>query len=192
MVSQPGRDFSPLNPERRSATWRMAAVVIAALCFSVASYLEIPMVPVPITAQTYALLTAAALLGWKLGALATLAWLALGAMGLPVLAGGAGGLAHFSGATAGYLFAFPLAVATVGWLSERGWNLDRIVMAFLAMLLGHAICLGFGGTWLAFTIGPVDAFAKGVLPFVPGGIIKSVLVVVTIAGLYRVLGKQQS
>lgn len=179
--------ISPLNPDRRSLTWKTVAIVVTTACFAVASYIEIPMVPVPITAQTFTLLTAAGLLGWKLSTLSTLLWLALGALGLPVLAGGAGGPGHFSGPTAGYLFAFPLAVALVGWLVENGWNQNRISLAFTAMLLGHAVCLGFGGAWLALTIGPIDALKSGVLPFLVGGVLKSALAVAVMRATSRFL-----
>lgn len=189
MVSEPKSSFSPVNPNDRSASWKLIVVMVAIICLSIASYIEIPMVPVPITAQTYVLLTLAGLLGWKLGTAATVLWLLIGAMGLPVLAGGSSGLDYFSGPTAGYLFAFPLAVAVVGLLFERGWNTKNIVLAFLAMLLGHAVCLGFGGLWLAFTIGPVSAFLKGVLPFLIGGLLKSALAVVTILIADRFLRK---
>ncbi|MDN6319899.1 MAG: biotin transporter BioY [Marinobacter sp.] len=180
MTSEPKQRFSPAAPNNRSTSWHAAIVAITTVCLSVASYIEVPMIPVPITAQTYVLLTAAGLLGWKLGTVSTVLWLLLGAMGLPVLAGGSSGWDYFSGPTAGYLFAFPLAVAAVGLLFERGWNVKSIALAFLAMLLGHAVCLGFGGLWLALTISPVDAFLKGVLPFLVGGIIKSALAVGTI------------
>ena len=180
MISVPRQSFSPVDPKGQSASWKLVTVAITTVCLSVASYIEVPMVPVPITAQTYVLLTAAGLLGWKLGTASTILWLILGALGLPVLAGGSSGLDYFSGPTAGYLFAFPLAVAVVGLLFERGWNVKNVALAFLAMLLGHAVCLGFGGLWLALTIGPADAFLKGVLPFLVGGIIKSALAVGTI------------
>lgn len=180
MISVPRQSFSPVDPKDQSASWKLVTVAITTVCLSVASYIEVPMVPVPITAQTYVLLTAAGLLGWKLGTASTILWLILGALGLPVLAGGSSGLDYFSGPTAGYLFAFPLAVAVVGLLFERGWNVKNVALAFLAMLLGHAVCLGFGGLWLALTIGPADAFLKGVLPFLVGGIIKSALAVGTI------------
>ncbi|MGK0524695.1 MAG: biotin transport system substrate-specific component [Pseudomonadales bacterium] len=189
MTSEPNHSFSPVDPNSRSASWKLFAVAVAIACLSVASHIEIPMVPVPITAQTYVLLTIAGLLGWKLGTVSTVLWLALGALGIPVLAGGSSGLDYFSGPTAGYLFAFPLAVAVVGLLFERGWNTKRIAFAFLAMLLGHIVCLGFGGLWLAFTIGPESAFLKGVLPFLLGGVIKSALAVGTILVVDRFLGQ---
>src|SRR5690554_545017 len=192
MTPVPSQSFSPLDPNGRSVSWKLIAIVITALCLSVASYIEIPMVPVPITAQTYVLLTVAGLLGWKLGAASTILWLSLGALGLPVLAGGSSGLDYFSGPTAGYLFAFPLAVAVVGLLFERGWNTKNIVLAFLAMLLGHTVCLGFGGAWLSFTIGPEKAFLKGVLPFLLGGVIKSALTVATVLVVDRFLGSNRA
>lgn len=188
MTTAPNQSFSPLEPNSRPASWKLVVVAITSLCLSIASYIEIPMVPVPITAQTYVLLTAAGLLGWKLATATTILWLCLGALGLPVLAGGSSGLDYFAGPTAGYLFAFPLAVAVVGLLFERGWNTKSIVLAFLAMLLGHIVCLGFGGAWLAFTIGPEKAFLKGVLPFLLGGVIKSALAVGTILVADRILG----
>ncbi|WP_205077574.1 biotin transporter BioY [Marinobacter salexigens] len=187
MTPVPSQSFSPLDPNGRSVSWKLVAIVVTALCLSVASYIEIPMVPVPITAQTYVLLTATGFLGWKLGTASTILWLSLGALGLPVLAGGSSGLDYFAGPTAGYLFAFPLAVALVGLLFERGWNTKNIALAFLAMLLGHTVCLGFGGAWLAFTIGPEKAFLKGVLPFLLGGVIKSALAVGTIFVVDRLL-----
>ncbi|WP_323750522.1 biotin transporter BioY [Marinobacter sp.] len=185
MMSEPSRSFSPAGPNALPASWKLVIVAIAVMCLSIASYIEIPMVPVPITAQTYVLLTVAGLLGWKLGTVSTVLWLALGAAGLPVLAGGGSGLDYFSGPTAGYLFAFPLAVALVGLLFARGWNTKHIKLAFLAMLLGHVVCLGFGGLWLAFTIGPADAFLKGILPFLLGGVIKSALAVATVVVVVR-------
>jgi len=192
MTPVPSQNFSPLDPNNRSVSWKLVTIVITAVCLSVASYIKIPMVPVPITAQTYVLLTAAGLLGWKLGTASTILLLSLGALGLPVLAGGSSGLDYFSGPTAGYLFAFPLAVAVVGLLFERGWNVKKIVLAFLAMLLGHTVCLGFGGAWVALTIGPESAFLKGVLPFLLGGVIKSALAVGTILVVDRFLGADKA
>jgi len=192
MTPVPSQNFSPLDPNNRSVSWKLVTIVITAVCLSVASYIKIPMVPVPITAQTYVLLTAAGLLGWKLGTASTILLLSLGALGLPVLAGGSSGLDYFSGPTAGYLFAFPLAVAVVGLLFERGWNVKKIVLAFLAMLLGHTVCLGFGGAWLALTIGPESAFMKGVLPILLGGVIKSALAVGTILVVDRFLGADKA
>ncbi|WP_035266368.1 biotin transporter BioY [Ahrensia sp. 13_GOM-1096m] len=164
---------NPLNLQQRSLAWQVTAVVLGTVFLAVSSYIEVPMVPVPITMQTFAVALVGALYGWRLGAITVTAWLVEGAMGFPVLAGGAGGLAHFAGPTAGYLFAFPIAAAAVGWLVEKGWNGNHLFLAFLAMLISNAICLVLGATWLSFMIGAEKAIAFGVTPFLLGAVLKS-------------------
>ena len=157
-----------------SPALKVAALIGGVLLLSLSSYVAIPMVPVPITLQTLVVTLIGALYGWRLGALTIIVWLAAGALGLPVLADGSSGLKKFMGPTAGYLFAFPLAAALTGWLAQRGWNGTHVFRAFLAMLAGTALCLLFGATWLAFTIGAEKALAHGVMPFLIGGVIKSI------------------
>jgi len=157
-----------------SPAMKAAAVAVGALLLALSSYLAIPMAPVPITLQTLAVTLIGALYGWRLGALTIIIWLVAGALGLPVLSDGSSGIQKFMGATAGYLFAFPLAGALTGWLVvERGWDGSRFVLAFLAMLAGTALCLLFGAAWLAFNIGAEKALIHGVLPFLVGGVLKS-------------------
>ena len=164
----------------RSLTWQVAAAVIGVLALILALRIDVPMVPVPLSMQTFAVLLIGALYGMRLGTLAVIVWLALGALGLPVFAGGTGGVARFVGPTAGYLVAFPIAAACVGWLASRGWNGDKPAWAMGAMLIGHAICLGVGALWLTRIIGIEAAIAKGVTPFLLGAVLKSVLVVVAL------------
>ncbi|MYZ44311.1 biotin transporter BioY [Schauerella aestuarii] len=166
---------APLYLHHRSLSVKAAAVIIGVLLLTLSSYLTIPMVPVPITLQTLVVTLIGALYGWRLGALTVVLWLAAGALGLPVLANGGSGLAKFTGPTAGYLFAFPLAAATLGWLAANGWGGARIARAFGAMLLGTALCLFVGGAWLAYTIGFEKAWLNGVMPFLVGGLIKSLV-----------------
>lgn len=167
--------YDPLALRARPLAWKVGAVVIGTLLLAASSYIEVPMVPVPITMQTFAVTAIGALYGWRLGAITVIAWLMEGALGLPVLSGGAAGAHHFVGPTAGYLFAFPLVAALTGWLAERGWNGNRVILAFLAMLLGNALCLVLGASWLAMGIGIEQAIIYGVTPFVIGGVLKSAL-----------------
>jgi len=177
--------FSVLDPTSRSFAWRLGAVFAGALFLTLSSYVVVPMYPVPTTMQTFAVMLVGAVYGWRLGAVTILAWLAEAAAGLPVLAGGAGGLAHFAGPTAGYLLAFPIAGATVGWLAERGWNGRRFGLALAAMLIGAAICLAIGFAWLSVLIGMEKAFALGVAPFVVAAAAKAVLAAAALGGLDR-------
>lgn len=167
--------FSPLNLQAQSLAWKAAAVAIGTVVLALASYIEVPLVPVPVNMQTLAVTLIGALYGWRLGALTVVAWLIEAAMGLPVLSGGAAGAQHFVGPTAGYLFAFPLVAAMTGWLAEKGWNGSRPLLAFVSMLAGNALCLALGGMWLAVVIGFDAALQAGVLPFLLGGALKSAL-----------------
>lgn len=177
--------FSPLDLQSRPLAWRVGAVALGTLFLTLSSYVEVPMVPVPVTMQTFAVMLVGALYGWRLGAITIIAWLAEAAVGLPVLSGGAAGAHHFVGPTAGYLFSFPVAGALVGWLAERGWNGKQPVLAFLSMLLGNALCLAIGGAWLAILFGAEVAWASGIAPFIIGGVLKSALGAALLALLVR-------
>lgn len=136
--------------------------------------IEIPLQPVPITGQTFAVLLVGALLGSRRGAAAILAYLAQGAMGLPFFAGGASGLGVLTGATAGYLVGFIGAAYAVGWLAERG--LERSVRtSLLPFFVGTVIIYLCGVTWLANVLGDFNqALQLGLFPFLIGDALKLV------------------
>jgi len=158
------------------AHWlRQAALVLVGTgVLTASSYISIPMVPVPVSMQTFAVLMVGALYGWRLGGITVLAWLLEAALGMPVLAGGKGGLAPFVGPTAGYLFAFPVGAVLMGWLAARGFDGARPVRAFGAMLLCTTLILAIGGLWLGAMIGAAkEGWALGVAPFLIGDVGKS-------------------
>ena len=181
----PKLGFSPINLQDRPLGVKLAAILAGSLFLTLSSYLEVPMIPVPVTMQTFAVALVGALYGWRLGGLTIVAWLAQGALGLPVLAGGAAGVAHFVGPTAGYLFAFPVAGMAVGWLAERGWNGRRPWRAFAAMLIGNGLCLALGAAWLAALIGLEPAVMTGLAPFLIGAVLKAGLGALTLRLMTR-------
>lgn len=162
----------------------LAGSVLLALC----SWISVPMIPVPMTMQTYGVLLLGVLLGWRLAGASVLLYLAEALAGLPVLAGGAFGLKPFLGPTAGYLAAFPLAAMMVGWCVERGW-LRRVAGAFAVMLAAHAVIFAGGLAWLSTFTGMEKAIAVGLTPFLFGTIIKSALVVATGMAFARAKGR---
>ena len=159
-----------------SRTARFAALAIGgALALAISAKAQVPFYPVPMTLQTLVVLIIGAAFGARL-ALATVAlYLIEGLLGLQVFAGLGAGPAYMAGPTGGFLAGFLIAAGLVGWLAERGWNANRVVMAFLAMLIGNALCLVLGGAWLAVMIGTGPAITAGVTPFILGGVLKSVL-----------------
>lgn len=173
-----------LHLRNSSRALRVAAVIAGTGILTLSSYIEVPMYPVPMTLQTLAVTMIGVLYGWRLGAATIVAWLIEAAIGLPVLAGNhLGGPGVFIGPTAGYLLAFPLAAALVGWLTQHGWI--RLLPTFAAMLLGNALCLVLGAAWLATLVGPGKAVLMGVVPFALGGIVKSALGAAILKAAFR-------
>lgn len=171
-----------LPVSRHSNGVRQLALVLGGTAvLTASSYVSIPMQPVPVSLQTFAVLMVGALYGWRLGGLTVLAWLLEAALGMPVLAGGKGGLAPFFGPTAGYLLAFPLGAVLMGWLAARGWDGTHPLRAFGAMLLCTTLILLLGGAWLGAMIGAAKGWQLGVLPFLVGDVVKSALGAATLA-----------
>ncbi len=162
---------------------------------AVSARISIPMWPVPITGQTFAVLLAAAVLGRTRGVAALLAYMGEGMLGLPVFAGGANawtvsasGATYLFGSTAGYLAGFVAAAFVTGWLAELGW--DRSVWrAALAMVVGNLVIYAFGVSWLAALIGLERAVNFGLVPFLLGDIIKVVLAALALPGAWRLVGR---
>lgn len=152
----------------------IAFALLTALCAQVA----IPMAPVPVTLQTFAVLLGGVLLGPVWGGVAALVYLVMAAAGLPVLSDGAGGLAPFTGPTAGYLVAFPIAAVLAGVLAQR----TKGLLTLLAGLFGlHLLILALGAAWLARSLGVDAAIEHGVTPFLIGAGAKSAAVAVVAA-----------
>ncbi len=163
-------------------------VAVTALSAQVAFYVG----PVPITGQTFAVLVAGALLGSKRGALSQLTYLGMGAMGAPIFAGWHGGPAVLTGPTGGYLVGFVAAAFVVGFLAERGWDRRTWSMA-LAMLIGNSVIYAIGLPWLSIWLGHVasadSVISVGLYPFIPGDLIKLVLVAVALPSGWALLNR---
>jgi len=154
---------------------KVVLVVVGTLVLAIASQISVPMVPVPITMQTFAVTMIGALYGWRLGGLTVLAWLAEAMVGFPVLAEFKSGIAPFMGPTAGYLVAFPLMAIFVGFLTEKGISANRLFAGFSMHLAANLLCLLLGWMWLAQVIGAEKAWIAGVVPFLIGAVLKSAL-----------------
>lgn len=147
--------------------------LLVALCAQFSFYL--PFSPVPVTGQTFAVLLVGATFGARRAAAALLLYLVEGAAGLPVFApGGLPGLARFAGPTAGYLLTYPLAAFLLGWLTERWPRRSWLVAVFAA----EALIFAGGVSWLKVwaQLSWPQAVTQGLLPFLPGDLLKVVLV----------------
>ncbi|MBL8101218.1 MAG: biotin transporter BioY [Anaerolineales bacterium] len=171
----------------RTASWLRDLFLILAGSWLVAFFaqLEIPMQPVPITGQTFAVLLVGALLGSKRGVAAMIAYIAQGGLGLPFFAGGASGFGILTGATAGYLLGFIGAAYVVGWLAEKG--LERSVRtSILPFFVGTVIIYIFGVAWLSIVLGSLSkAIQFGLLPFLVGDVIKLMAAAIVLPSAWK-------
>lgn len=164
-------------------------VVAASALTAVAAQIVVPVPwsPVPITAQTFAVLLCGALLGPRRAFAAQALYLLEGACGVPVFAAGTFGPAILAGPTGGYLVAFPFAAALTGALAARGWD-RRFVPMLAAMLAGSAVILVLGLSWLARFVPAPGLPAAGLLPFLPGDLVKAALAALALPAVWRGIG----
>jgi biotin transport system substrate-specific component len=140
---------------------------------AIGAYIVIPLPLVPITLQTFFVSLAAALLGGALGALSQVVYVLIGVLGLPVFAGGKGGFGVLMGPTGGYLAGFIVGAYIIGKLIEMKRNPGVVWMAS-AMMIGHIAlyALGVGQLMFVAKLSLGKALTIGVIPTLPGGVIK--------------------
>lgn len=168
------------TPSVRAARVVVLAVIGSAL-LTAAAKVQIPFWPVPLTMQTFVVMVLALGYGARLGATTVALYLAQGALGMPVFAEG-GGLVYFAGPTGGYLLGFLAAAALMGHLADRGWH-RTVPRALLAALLGALVILACGVAWLAVLIGVGPAINSGLLPFLPGELLKLIIAGLAVPGV---------
>jgi biotin transport system substrate-specific component len=158
---------------RGRAAADMLLVIGASALIAIAAQVAIP-IPfslVPLTLQPLAVIFVGVALGSKRGAAAAILYLLEGFSGLPVFAQGHGGPLWLMGATAGFLYSYPLAAYVAGFVSERGWG-SSIIRAVAGMLLALGVIYLGGWSWLAMLTDARTAFLTGVAPFVAADLVK--------------------
>ncbi len=147
----------------------LGSIVIA---ISAQITIPLPFTLVPITGQTFAVLSIGMVLGARYGALSLIMYLGEGIIGIPVFAGFKSGIATILGPTGGYLIGFVLAAYIVGLLSEKGWD-RSFIKTCVAMLIGNIVIYIPGLIQLGIILGwDKPIFALGFTPFIIGDIIK--------------------
>jgi biotin transport system substrate-specific component len=163
----------------------VGATAFVAACAHIS--LPLPFTPVPLTLQNFAVLIVGMLLGPIAGFSAMVLYLAEGALGLPVFTPyAAGGVAHLLGPNGGFLFSYPLAAATAGWVVRAMLRMTtRFRSALVASIAATLPIFLFGAGWLAHLLhlGTSATWSLAVAPFVPGEIVK----ITAAAGIYSTL-----
>lgn len=144
--------------------------------------------PVPITGQTFAVLLGAASLGWARAGAGSILYAIAGVVGVPWFAGGSDGWHVAVSPSFGYILSYVLCSVVIGLLAKKGLDRNFFGTA-LTMAIGSAIIYAIGVTWLAFAIhvSATKAIELGMLPFLPGDLLKLVLAAIILpTAWYRV------
>lgn len=168
---------------------------------SIAAQFTIPLWPIPLTGQTFAVLVIGSSLGALRGALSLALYLLLGSFGLPVFGGGMSGNI-FTIDTGGFIVGFVCAAALTGGLAQRGWD-RRVVGTIISFAAGTIVIYLCGLPWLYAELmtytpsalkhlfGTTDVFRAtikvGLLPFIVGDTLKALLAAAVLPFSWRLV-----
>ncbi|RZA11574.1 MAG: biotin transporter BioY [Proteobacteria bacterium] len=189
--------FQPKGDAAKLAS-NLATVVLGTMLITLAAKINVPVWPVPVTLQSFAIAGLAAAFGLRIGVATVALYLLEGAFGLPVFATG-GGLAYLAGPTGGFLLGFLVLAAIVGFAADRGAS-GKPLTLFAVMVGAEALLLAIGFVWLVALSGQAgwidqnnviaSAFAGAIQPFVVWDILKMALAALTVTGLWSLIGKR--
>jgi biotin transport system substrate-specific component len=139
--------------------------------------IPLPFTPVPITAQTFGVMLAGAVLGAKRGGLSLLVFDLLVAVGAPILSGGRGGLGVLFGPTGGYVLSWPIAAFIIGYFVEKNWNHLSLWKMVMFNLIGGVIVVYASGITYLSIVSDLTWIQSAIsaLTYIPGDVIKAVL-----------------
>lgn len=185
--------LQPKGEAARLAT-NIGIVVLGSLLLTLSAKINVPVWPVPVTLQTFAVAALAAAFGWRIGVATVALYLMQGAAGLPVFALG-GGAAYLLGPTGGFLLAYLPMAYIIGRAADLGAS-NRPLALFGAMLLADAVLFVFGFLWLLTLAGqagwidqasPIaSAYERAVQPFIVWDILKMALAALTVTGTWQI------
>src|SRR5580692_1936901 len=140
------------TPQERilDASRQVAVVVGASLFVALCAHITIPLMPltpVPLTVQNFAVLVVGFLLGSRRGFAAVMLYLVEGLAGLPVFnPTGPGGVAQLFGVTGGFLLIYPFVAFTAGYIFEHGRK--TFLSAAIGGVLAELLLFAGGLSWL--------------------------------------------
>ena len=172
-------------------------VAAGAAVTALAAQFVVPLYPVPVTAQSLAVLVVGMALGAVRGAAAIILYIALGAFGLPVFGDAGSGVAVLLGPRGGYIAGFVVSAALVGFLAERNWD-RTFVRAATAATIATASTFTIGVIGLSFAlqrmgreISLLGLLESGVAPFLLGEGLKIVVASALFSQCWKVILRER-
>ena len=171
----------------------MTRVARFAALTAVGAFIRIPLGYSSITLQTFFTAMAGCVLGPWYGALSQLVYVALGLVGLPIFTQG-GGIGYLMQPTCGFLIGLIPAAWVIGRIAGRKPEPKQIVPA---CLLGYGVLYAIGVPYMALILntflGKGMGFSAimwaGMIPFLPGDMIKILCITLLMPPILRQLDK---
>lgn len=140
---------------------------------------------VPVTGQTFAVCLSTWMLGRDASTKGAVLYVLAVLLGLPVLSGWTRGPHKMS-------FGYVLGFVACAWLSAPAAAIDdsAALVVFFGCVVGQTAAVLTGAAWTAAVgLDPGVAFSSGILPFLPGLLVKAVLVTFLVAHGPRLIGR---
>lgn len=171
----------------------MTRVALFAALTAVGAFIRIPLGYSSITLQTFFTAMAGCVLGPWYGALSQLVYVALGLVGLPIFTQG-GGIGYLMQPTCGFLLGLIPAAWVIGRIAGRKPEPKQIVPA---CLLGYGVLYAIGVPYMALILNTVlgkgmgfsAIMWAGMIPFLPGDMIKILCITLLMPPILRQLDK---
>ncbi|NMM64945.1 biotin transporter BioY [Clostridium sp. P21] len=166
--------------KNKSNIYKMAVIGVMAAVICILGPLSIPIGVIPISFTNLAIYFALYTLGMKKGSVSYIIYMLIGFVGVPVFSGFTGGPSKILGPTGGYIIGFFFMALIAGFFIDTFFN--KWYLCFIGMVVGTAVCYAFGTVWLSYQahLSLGSALAAGVIPFIPGDLIK--ILIATLIG----------
>jgi biotin transport system substrate-specific component len=198
--STPNTFLEAIQPKNSNAKIALGilTVLLGAALITISAKITIPVWPVPVTLQTFAVAGISAFLGLRLSLLTVALYLVVGALGLPVFSMG-GGISYLSGPTGGFLFGFLMMAGIIGYASDRG-AAGKLIELFSVMVVADIALCALGLVWLLSMSGSAgwidqnnivaSAFAGAVQPFILWDVLKMAVAAIGISVAWNLIANR--
>ena len=150
-------------------------IFLGSILLSISAKVKIPFYPVPMTMQTFVVLSFGICFGYKIGLATVGLYLFEGIIGLPVFSNSPErgvGLVYFTGPTMGYLIGFLFACFFASHIKLE----DNYLIIFIKLILSVSVIYILGVLWLGTLLGWNKPIVQlGVKPFLLAEIFKIIL-----------------
>ncbi len=163
----------------------------------IGAFISIPLGPIPVTLQTLFVTMGFLLLGGKLSFISQLVYILLGFIGLPIFSGFSSGLQAIFKPSFGFIIGFLVSSLISGYFLYRK-PLNKLRLGFWA-ILGNLLIYLIGLPYMYYILNVhlakgLDTYtilSLGLLPFIPGDIIKIGLALIISFRLIPVIKKER-